>query len=363
MGQKDSKLEGDVGVDVDAAPSRPRRHGKPSPRDGSKASPAALSPDAKGILGTLENLEMPSEREVEEQFEKLMTVMALNAQAKDVMRKFKTEKKWNLIREERKKQALDAAHVTSRVIKSCPEYVEVLKRHPELEPKQLAEELQSLEVALRGEHYSYVVEFLTLSGLNLLEEIMRRLTLVVPTMSTTADPRLLPLANCIRCFRALVNTTDGLQKVLANYQMMNTLVLCLDVPELRVRTIVAEMLASLTVCEGTSAGKGAHAAVVSAFDHQRDVRRHEFRLQSLVDSMRVEDPDTVEAAELMWRTAAMTLVNAIVTTPEALEMRCLLEEELLGLGLSEHLPVICNAPSRFPQLYSKASTLDIFRRE
>ncbi|KAJ3336031.1 hypothetical protein HDU93_003842 [Gonapodya sp. JEL0774] len=341
MGQKDSKLEDDS---VPARPHRPIKKpaGVRSSRDDMKGrSPTSLSPtgDAKDILGTLENLEMPSQKDVEDQFEQLMVAMALSSQAQDVMRKFNVDKKWNLIREERKKQALEAAHASTKAIKSCGEYVAVLSQHSELELKQLAEELQSLEVALRGEHYSYVVEFLSSSGLELVVQIMQRFATAIP--ATTSDHRLTnltPLTNSIRCFRTLVNTTDGLKRVLSDPQAINTLTLCLDVPDLRVRSVVAEMLASLAVCEISAAGKGAHASVVNAFDHQRDVRRTEFRMQAFVDSMRVDDPDAVEAVELMWRMASMTLVNAIVATPQSLELRCLLTEELLGLGLIDHLP-------------------------
>jgi diaphanous 1 len=101
-----------------------------------------------------------------------------------------------------------------------------------------------------------------------------------------------------------------------------------------------------------SVQNGLHS-VLAAFSDFRVGHAEQFRFEYFLDSMKPadfgEDQLDLEADETaaLWeyRTSAMSLVNAIVNSPEAIEDRIALREEFARRGLNEVMTVCSSSQS------------------
>ena len=107
---------------------------------------------------------------------------------------------------------------------------------------------------------------------------------------------------------------------------------------------MATVLAAISF---TSVQEG-HKAVISALSDYRVEFLEVFRFEGLIASLRLpqadygDGPSAPEAEEEgIWeaRTAVMSLVNAITTSPDSLEDRVLLRDEFTRRGLNEAMVV------------------------
>jgi hypothetical protein len=112
----------------------------------------------------------------------------------------------------------------------------------------------------------------------------------------------------------------------------------------KLRSLVTTVLAAISFI---SAQDG-HKAVISALSDYRVEFSEAFRFEGLIASLRLpefEYGDGVTAPEPeeegVWeaRTAVMSLVNAITTSPDSLEDRILLRDEFTRRGLNELMVV------------------------
>lgn len=112
----------------------------------------------------------------------------------------------------------------------------------------------------------------------------------------------------------------------------------------KLRALAATVLAAISFI---SAQEG-HKAVVSALSDYRVEFSEAFRFEGLIAFLRLPEVDygdgnpTPEAEEEgIWeaRTAIMSLVNAITTSPDSLEDRVLLRDEFTRRGLNETIVV------------------------
>jgi hypothetical protein len=112
----------------------------------------------------------------------------------------------------------------------------------------------------------------------------------------------------------------------------------------KLRTQVADVLAALCVLSL----RDGHGIVLAALSDLRVATEERFRFESLVKSIQpqdMQDEDIVESEEQdeagVWeyRTAAMSLINAIVNSPDDLEERVALRDEFARRGLNEALAV------------------------
>lgn len=163
-----------------------------------------------------------------------------------------------------------------------------------------------------------------------------------------------------RCVRALHLATRlaaltshapqlGFSRILARPALIATLVQCLYLPQNKLRALVADVLAAVCVL---SLDDG-HRLVLAAFSDARIIQGEKFRFESFIKSVQAPDiPDdaTVSDSEpgssddgddgfWEWRTAAMSLVNAIVNTPHDLDERLALRDEFVRRGLNEAMTV------------------------
>lgn len=137
----------------------------------------------------------------------------------------------------------------------------------------------------------------------------------------------------------------GFSGVLSSSTVITHIAYSLHTSSLKVRTLSTELLAAICVLSLTDG----HRAVLSAMSDYRIAYDETFRFETLIGSLKLpefgsnSDNNGGDAGgeEGVWeaRTAAMTLVNAITTCPDALEDRILLREEFSRRGLNEVIVV------------------------
>lgn len=141
----------------------------------------------------------------------------------------------------------------------------------------------------------------------------------------------------------------GFSRMLVRPALIAALVQCLYLPHNKVRALVADVLAAICVL---SLDDG-HRLVLAAFSDARIIASEKFRFESFIGSIEAPDipddttvsddepaaPENSDDGFWEWRTAAMSLVNAIVNTPHDLEERLVLRDEFVRRGLNEAMTV------------------------
>lgn len=108
--------------------------------------------------------------------------------------------------------------------------------------------------------------------------------------------------------------------------LVASIVFCLHTINNKLRSQVADVLAALCVLS-----LDGHKLVVGAFIEFRIIHEEKFRFQYLVDSLRgigEEDSTSIE-----YKAAGLSLINAIVNSPDIIEERILLRDEFERRGI------------------------------
>jgi hypothetical protein len=134
---------------------------------------------------------------------------------------------------------------------------------------------------------------------------------------------------CVRCLRVLLNTEPGFEQVLGSRTLVAHIAYGTYTASNKLRTLVAEVLAALCVLSAEG-----HQLVLAAFSDFRVAHEEKFRFEYLVQSLSDETDEGFE-----YRTACLTLINAIIGTPESLEERVALRGEFLRRGIEDMLKV------------------------
>jgi diaphanous 1 len=93
------------------------------------------------------------------------------------------------------------------------------------------------------------------------------------------------------------------------------------------RSQVADVLAALCVLS-----LDGHKLVVGAFTEFRVIHEEKFRFQYLVDSLKRNEEEE-DSTSIEYKAAGLSLINAIVNSPDVIEERILLREEFERRGI------------------------------
>ncbi|KAF9163119.1 hypothetical protein DFQ26_002908 [Actinomortierella ambigua] len=204
----------------------------------------------------------------------------------------------------------------------------------------LAKYVRSLRVALSTAKLSWTRQFLEGGrGFRALENVLDNST-VKRRGSRSSDLDETLQSECVQCLRVLMNTEPGFAQVLRSPSLVAHIAYCLYTNNNKLRAKVSEVLAALCVMTPES-----HRLVLIALSDFRVAHEERFRFEYLVETLATPispsfGPDSGADGEdggFEWeyKTACMSLMNALVNSPLSLDDRIALGDELRRRGLED----------------------------
>ncbi|KAF9359313.1 hypothetical protein BGX26_012598 [Mortierella sp. AD094] len=201
--------------------------------------------------------------------------------------------------------------------------------------KALAKHLLSLRIALATAKLSWIRQFLDGRGFRALENVLDK-TAIKKRGGKPNDLDETLQSECVQCLRVLMNTEPGFTQVLRSPSLVAHISYCLYTTNSKLRTKVAEVLAALCVMSPES-----HRLVLMALSDFRVAHEERFRFEYLVQTLAApisDDVDSIdhqESFEWEYKTACLSLMNALANSPAALDDRISLRNELRRRGLED----------------------------
>ncbi|XP_071222299.1 inverted formin-2-like isoform X5 [Salvelinus alpinus] len=179
-----------------------------------------------------------------------------------------------------------------------------------------------LKRRLEGSEESWMVQFLELSGLDLLLEALDRLSGRGCSRITDA---LLQLT-CVSCVRAIMNSSAGIHFIVENEGYIRKLSQALDTSNTMVKKQVFELLAALSMFSSDG-----YRLALDALDHYKGVKTQLYRFSVIMNELQATD-------NVPYIVTLLSVINAIIFGKDDLQQRDKMRKEFIGLQLLDILP-------------------------
>ncbi|XP_026167593.1 inverted formin-2 isoform X2 [Mastacembelus armatus] len=179
-----------------------------------------------------------------------------------------------------------------------------------------------LKRRLEGSDQTWMVQFLELSGLDLLLEALDRLS--GRGCSRIADA-LLQLT-CVSCVRAVMNSSAGIHFIIENEGYVRKLSQALDTSNTMVKMQVFELLAALSMFSSDG-----YRLALDALDHYKGVKTQQYRFSVIMNELQSTD-------NVPYMVTLLSVINALIFGTDDLRQRDKMRKEFIGLQLLDILP-------------------------
>ncbi|XP_016377846.1 inverted formin-2 [Sinocyclocheilus rhinocerous] len=179
-----------------------------------------------------------------------------------------------------------------------------------------------LKKRLEKSDQTWMVQFLELSGLDLLLEALDRLS--GRGCSRIADA-LLQLT-CVSCVRAVMNSSAGIHFIVDNEGYVRKLSQALDTSNTMVKKQVFELLAALSMFSSEG-----HRLALDALDHYKSVKTQQYRFSVIMNELQSTD-------NVPYMVTLLSVINALIFSADDLRQRDKMRKEFIGLQLLHLLP-------------------------
>uniref|UniRef100_A0A4W4H8P7 Inverted formin, FH2 and WH2 domain containing n=3 Tax=Electrophorus electricus TaxID=8005 RepID=A0A4W4H8P7_ELEEL len=179
-----------------------------------------------------------------------------------------------------------------------------------------------LKKRLEGSDQSWMVQFLELSGLDILLEALDRLS--GRGCSRIADA-LLQLT-CVNCVRAVMNSSAGIHFIVENEGYVRKLSQALDTSNTMVKKQVFELLAALSMFSADG-----YRLALDALDHYKAVKTQQYRFSVIMNELQSTD-------NVPYMVTLLSVINSLIFGTEELRHRDKMRKEFVGLQLLDFLP-------------------------
>uniref|UniRef100_A0A3P8RLG0 Inverted formin 2 n=1 Tax=Amphiprion percula TaxID=161767 RepID=A0A3P8RLG0_AMPPE len=179
-----------------------------------------------------------------------------------------------------------------------------------------------LKRRLEGSDQTWMVQFLELSGLDLLLEALDRLS--GRGCSRIADA-LLQLT-CVSCVRAVMNSSAGIHFIIENEGYIRKLSQALDTSNIMVKKQVFELFAALSMFSTEG-----HCLALDALDHYKGVKTRQYRFSVIMNELQATD-------NVPYMVTLLSVINALIFGTDDLRQRDRMRKEFIGLQLLDILP-------------------------
>ncbi|KAF9438927.1 hypothetical protein BGZ76_002926 [Entomortierella beljakovae] len=214
-----------------------------------------------------------------------------------------------------------------------PQYYIDQLQSKSISQKALTKHLQSLRISLATAKLSWIRQFLDGRGFRALENVLDK-TAIKKRGGKPNDLDETLQSECVQCLRVLMNTEPGFNQVLRSPSLVAHISYCLYTTNSKLRTKVAEVLAALCVMSPES-----HRLVLIALSDFRVAHEERYRFEYLVQTLAapisddIDGSDYSESFEWEYKTACLSLMNALANSPASLDDRISLRNELRRRGL------------------------------
>ncbi|XP_068596775.1 protein diaphanous homolog 2 [Brachionichthys hirsutus] len=269
-----------------------------------------------------------SEKEIIDLFEKMMEDMNLNEDRKAPLREKDLSTKREMVVQyiSATSKSITGSKVAGGLRNSkhestlsSQEYVHELRSG--ITEEKLLNCLESLRVSLTSNPVSWVNNF-GHDGLGLLLDALERL--LDKKQQEIIDKR--NQHKLIQCLKAFMNNKYGLQRILGDERSLLLLARAIDPKQTGMMTEIVKILSAFCIIGEENILDKILAAMTIAAE-----RNNKERFASIVEGL-----ENHEAQQL--QVACMQLINALVTSPDDLDFRIHLRNELLRCGLKKILP-------------------------
>ncbi|XP_056333668.1 inverted formin-2 isoform X2 [Danio aesculapii] len=178
-----------------------------------------------------------------------------------------------------------------------------------------------LRKRLEGSEQAWMVQFLELSGLDLLLEALDRLS--GRGCSRIADA-LLQLT-CVSCVRAVMNSSAGIHFIVDNEGYVRKLSQALDTSNTMVKKQVFELLAALSMFSSEG-----HRLALDALEHYKCVKTQQYRFSVIMNELQSTD-------NVPYMVTLLSVINALIFSADGLQQRDKMRKEFIGLQLLQLL--------------------------
>ncbi|XP_051501809.1 inverted formin-2-like isoform X2 [Myxocyprinus asiaticus] len=179
-----------------------------------------------------------------------------------------------------------------------------------------------LKKRLEKSDEAWMVQFLELSGLDLLLEALDRLS--GRGCSRIADA-LLQLT-CVNCVKAVMNSSAGIHFIVDNEGYVRKLSQALDTSNTMVKKQVFELLAALSMFSSEG-----HRLALDALDHYKCVKTQQYRFSVILNELQATD-------NVPYMVTLLSVINALIFSTDDLRQRDKMRKEFIGLQLLHLLP-------------------------
>ncbi|XP_063803495.1 inverted formin-2 isoform X3 [Pseudophryne corroboree] len=178
-----------------------------------------------------------------------------------------------------------------------------------------------LKKRLESSDDNWMVQFLELSGLDLLLEALDRLS--GRGVARISDA-LLQLT-CINCVRTLMNSHKGIEYIVNNEGYVRKLSQALDTSNVMVKKQVFELIAALCIYSPEG-----HILALDALEHYKTVKNQQYRFSVIMNELSTTD-------NVPYMVTLLSVINAVIFGTEELRHRAQLRNEFIGLQLLDVL--------------------------
>eukprot|EP01133_Synstelium_polycarpum_P004006 gene4006-4637_t len=204
--------------------------------------------------------------------------------------------------------------------------------------------IKTLRVHLNTAPVDWIQSFLNLDGVQPLLDILQ----MIEKRNRKVRKDLAVLQwECIRCLAAIMKIKIGMDFVASFPLATNLLMLSVDSPLIKVKTMALELLAAVAIIP-----KG-HGAVLTSLIYYKEAKKEEFRYESLVESLKKE-------TNVDYLTTCISFINCIISSPAEVASRIEIRKAFLNLKILKYFDGLRRDFAEDKHLITQ---LDVFQEE
>jgi len=270
------------------------------------------------------NIGQMSDKDIMEEFEKMLENMNLSEEKKEPLRMLPISKKRDML-------TMNSKTVARNKFDSPADYIQYLS-NPELSLAKKYSCIESLRVALTNNSLEWVQDF----GNKGLKQVLSVLNECFRNDSKWDRVQL----ECIKCLKAIMNNRVGLQNLFDHKEALTLMARSINPTVPLVMLEAVKLMAAVCLVPPEGHDKTLEAITIAGEIKQRE------RFQPIIQGLLIRNNEPL-------RVACLTLINALISSPEDIDFRMHLRNEFMRDGLIDVLEALENDNGEELQLQLK----------